>query len=93
MIMKNITLNLLKRVLKVFKDVDEKIDMRYIELSHFMLNLCFDDIKKKIYSYQNEELIQVYQDDVYAEFLQIYPASNERFRDDDEEYIKKRNFF
>ena len=82
------TLNLLKRVLKVFKDVDEKIDMRYIELSHFMLNLCFDDIKKKIYSYQNEELIQVYQDDAYTEFLQIYPASNERFRDDDEEYIK-----
>ena len=82
------TLKLLKRVLKVFRDVDEKIDMHYIELSHFMLNFCFDDIKKKIYSYQNEELIQVYQDEVYSEFLQIYPASNERFHDEDKKYEK-----
>ena len=85
------TLKLLKRVLKVFRDVDEKIDMHYIELSHFMLNFCFDDIKKKIYSYQNEELIQVYQDDVYSEFLQIYPASNERFHDEDKKYEKFLN--
>ena len=85
------TLKLLKRVLKVFRDVDEKIDMHYIELSHFMLNFCFDDIKKKIYSYQNEELIQVYQDEVYSEFLQIYPASNERFHDDDKKYEKFLN--
>ena len=85
------TLKLLKRVLKVFRDVDEKIDMHYIELSHFMLNFCFDDIKKKIYSYQNEELIQAYQDDVYSEFLQIYPASNERFHDEDKKYEKFLN--
>ena len=85
------TLKLLKRVLKVFRDVDEKIDMHYIELSHFMLNFCFDDIKKKIYSYQNEELIQVYQDEVYSEFLQIYPASNERFHDEDKKYKKFLN--
>jgi hypothetical protein len=85
------TLKLLKRVLKVFRDVDEKIDMHYIELSHFMLNFCFDDIKKKIYLYQNEELIQVYQDDVYSEFLQIYPASNERFHDEDKKYEKFLN--
>ena len=85
------TLKLLKRVLKVFRDVDEKIDMHYIELSHFMLNFCFDDIKKKIYSYQNEELIQVYQDEVYSEFLQIYPASNERFHDEDKKYEKFLN--
>ena len=85
------TLKLLKRILKVFRDVDEKIDMHYIELSHFMLNFCFDDIKKKIYSYQNEELIQVYQDEVYSEFLQVYPASNERFHDEDKKYAKFLN--
>ena len=79
-------INLLKRLLKVFKDVDEKIDMHYMELSHFMMNLCFDDIKNKIYSYENDELIQIYQDNVYSEFLHIYPSSNERFDDNDEDF-------
>ena len=72
-------LKLLKRMLKVFIEMDEKVYLNCIEISHFMMNLCFDDIKKKVYSSKNEELIKLYQNDVYLAFLEIFPSSNERF--------------
>jgi len=72
-------LKLLKRILKIFIDMDEKVYLNGIEISHFIMNLCFDDIKKKVYSSKNEELIKLYQNDVYFALLEIFPASNERF--------------
>ena len=80
------TINLLKKLLKIFKDADDKNNVHSIKLSHFMMNLCFDDIKNKIYSYKNEELIQFYLDNVYSEFLEIYPDSNDRFDHNNKKY-------
>ena len=41
-------LKLLKGMLKFYKDEDESINVKQIELSKFILNLCFDDIKNKV---------------------------------------------
>ena len=85
-----ILLNLLKRFLEVFKDIDgedeedddedENNVTKGIKLSHFMLNICFDDIKRKIFLSGNDELMKIYQNNVYGLFLGIFPSSNERFR-------------
>ena len=78
------TIKLLKRMLKAFKiEDDDIIDIDYITLDHFMMNLCFDEIKAKIYSYENEELIQMYLNEVYGEFMKIFPSTNERFKEDE----------
>ena len=71
-------------MLKAFKiEDDDIIDIDYITLDHFMMNLCFDEIKAKIYSYENEELIQMYLNEVYGEFMKIFPSTNERFKEDE----------
>ena len=72
-------LDLLKKTLKIFKEFDEKAHLNCIELSHFILNLCFDDIKRKVFSSKNEELIKLYQNEIYFAFFEIFPSSNERF--------------
>ena len=80
-------LKLLKGMLKFYKDEDESINVKQIELSKFILNLCFDDIKNKVYSSKNEELIEFYQEKIYSEFFTICPSSNQRI-ENEEKYNK-----
>ena len=80
-------LKLLKGMLKFFQDDDESINVKQIELSKFILNLCFDDIKSKVYSSKNEELIEFYQEKIYSEFFTICPSSNQRI-ENEEKYNK-----
>jgi len=80
-------LKLLKGMLKFFQDDDESINVKQIELSKFILNLCFDDIKSKVYSSKNEELIEFYQEKIYSEFFAICPSSNQRI-ENEEKYNK-----
>ena len=80
-------LKILKGMLKFYKDEDESITVKQIELSKFILNLCFDDIKNKVYSSKNEELIEFYQEKIYSEFFTICPSSNQRI-ENEEKYNK-----
>ena len=60
-------LNLLKRLLEISKDIDEKKkSKKIIKLPSFILNICFDDIKKKIIYSENEELKKLYQKNIYC---------------------------
>ena len=70
----------IKIIIKLLTKFKDDFNYHEIILSNYILNICFDEIKEKIYSYKNEELIQIYQNEIYAEMLNIFPASNERFR-------------
>ena len=72
-------LYLMKRLLEISKDIDEKKNMKKIKLPSFMLNICFDDIKKKMLSSENEELKKIYQKSIYCSLLTIFPSANDRF--------------
>ena len=73
-------LNLLKRLLEISKDIDEKKkSKKIIKLPSFILNICFDDIKKKIIYSENEELKKLYQKNIYCSLLTIFPSANDRF--------------
>lgn len=75
-------IQMIKRAIIVFQEDDEKLDLDNIKISNFIMNICFDDIKEKIYSYNNEELIQIYQKEIYCELLLLFPSTNERFNED-----------
>ena len=73
-------LDLLKRLLEMSKDIDEKRrSKKNIKLPSFILNICFDDIKKKMIYSPNEELKKIYQKNIYCPLLTIFPSANDRF--------------
>ena len=72
-------LNLMKKVLEMSKATNEKKNFKRIKLPSFMLNICFDDIKKKMLSSGHEELKELYQKSIYCSLLTIFPAANDRF--------------
>ena len=73
-------LHLLKRLLEMSKDIDEKKrSKKNIKLPSFILNICFDDIKEKLIYSENEELKKIYQKNIYCSFLTIFPSANDRF--------------
>ena len=74
-------INALKTAINIFKEDIENKDM-----AHFVINLCFDDLKQKIYSYNDDQLAEVYQRYVYAEMLGLFPSYNEPFDPKNEEY-------
>jgi hypothetical protein len=72
---------IMKKLLKIAKENDDylKNDYNRITIANFLLNICFDDLKDKIYSYKNQELIEIYQKEIYSDFLEIFPSTNKRF--------------
>jgi hypothetical protein len=75
-------INTLKKVINIFKeDEDNK------EMAHFIINICFDDMKKKIYDYNDDKLAEVYQKHVYAEILGLFPSFNEPFDSKDAVFL------
>ena len=80
------TIKTLKKVINIFKN-----DTEGISVANFVLNLCFDDLKKKIYSYNDNMLAEEYQKYVYSEILSLYPSFNDPFNAKNEEYINFMN--
>ena len=80
------TIKTLKKVINIFKD-----DIKGKSVANFVLNLCFDDLKKKIYSYNDNMLAEEYQKYVYSEILSLYPSFNDPFNAKNEEYINFMN--
>ena len=62
------------KAIKKFKD-----DKDNVEVAKYIINICFDDMKKKIYVYRNDKLEEIYQKHVYTEILGIFPSFNEPF--------------
>ena len=80
------TIKTLKKVINLFKD-----DPKGKSVANFVLNLCFDDLKKKIYSYNDNTLSEEYQKYVYSDILGLYPSFNDPFNSKNEEYIDFMN--
>jgi hypothetical protein len=80
------TIKTLKKVINIFKD-----DTKGKSVANFVLNICFDDLKKKIYSYNDNILAEEYQKYVYSEILSLYPSFNDPFNAKNEEYINFMN--
>ena len=80
------TIKTLKKVINIFKN-----DTEGKSVANFVLNLCFDDLKKKIYSYNDNMLAEEYQKYVYSEILSLYPSFNDPFNEKNEEYINFMN--
>ena len=55
-------------------------------MANFIINICFDDLKTKIYSYKDEQLVDIYQKKVYSEILGIFPSFNEPFNSENKEF-------
>ena len=77
----NIT-NILIKAIKLLKD-----DKKNISVANFIINICFDDLKKKIYSYKDEILAELYQKKVYTEILGIFPSFNEPFNWENKQFV------
>ena len=57
-------IKILKKAINIFKD-----DKENNSLANFIINICFDDMKKKVYSFNDKELEEFYQKHVYSEIL------------------------
>ena len=73
--------NILIKSIKLLKD-----DKENISVANFIINICFDDLKRKIYSYKDDKLIDIYQKNVYSEILGIFPSFNEPFNSKNQEF-------
>ena len=73
--------NILIKSIKLLKD-----DKENISVANFIINICFDDLKRKIYSYKDEKLVEIYQKNVYSEILGIFPSFNEPFNSKNQEF-------
>ena len=67
-------LKTLKKTINIFKD-----DKENKSVATFIINICFDDMKKKVYSFNDKELEEFYQKNVYSEILGIFPSFNDQF--------------
>ena len=65
-------ITIIKRGINIFKE-----DKENIYLAHFIINICFDDLKKKIYAYKDKNLEDIYHNYIYSEILKIFPSFNE----------------
>ena len=74
-------IKILIKAIKIFKD-----DKENISIANFIINICFDDLKTKIYSYEDDKLAEIYQKYVYSEILGIFPSFNEPFYSNNEEF-------
>ena len=74
-------IKLMKKAINIFKD-----DKDNNSLANFIINICFDDMKKKIYKYKDNNLEDFYQNFVYSEILGIFPSFNEPFNDKNENF-------
>ena len=67
-------IKILIKAINMFKDNKD-----HVEVAKFIINICFDDMKQKIYFYHNDKLEEIYQKYVYSEILGIFPSFNEPF--------------
>ena len=74
-------IKILIKAIKIFKD-----DKESISIANFIINICFDDLKTKIYSYGDNKLAEIYQKYVYSEILGLFPSFNEPFNSNNEEF-------
>ena len=74
-------IKILIKAIKIFKD-----DKENISIANFIINICFDDLKTKIYSYGDDKLAEIYQKYVYSEILGLFPSFNEPFNSNNEEF-------
>ncbi len=74
-------LKTLKKAINIFKD-----DKENKSVATFIINICFDDMKKKVYSFNDKELEEFYQKHVYSEILGIFPSFNDQFSFKNKEY-------
>ena len=74
-------IKMLTKAINIFKE-----DKESISVANFIINICFDDLKKKFYSYNDDKLENIYQNHVYSEILGIFPSFNEPFNAKNEEF-------
>ena len=65
-------ITIIKRAINIFKE-----DKENFYVAHFVINICFDDLKKKIYMYKDKNLEDIYHNYIYSEILKIFPSFNE----------------
>lgn len=70
----------LNKAITIFKD-----DKENISVAKLIINLCFDDLREKIYEYGNDKLNEIYQKYAFSEMLEIFPSINEEFNSKNEE--------
>ena len=75
------TVKIIKKTLNIFKDDEDNKS-----LANFIINICFDDLKEKIYSYNDDKLAEVYQKHVYCEILEIFPSFNDKFDQNNKDF-------
>ena len=74
-------IKILTKAITIFKE-----DKEGIPVANFIINICFDDLKKKIYSYHDDKLEDIYQKHIYSEILGIFPSFNEPFNAKNEQF-------
>ena len=62
-------ITIIKRAINIFKE-----DKENFYVAHFVINICFDDLKKKIYMYKDKILEDIYHNYIYSEILKIFPS-------------------
>ena len=56
-------------------------------MANFIINICFDDLKTKIYSYKDEILVELYHKKVYTQIIGIFPSLNEPFNWENKQFL------
>ena len=74
-------ITIIKRAINFFKE-----DKENKFLAHFIINICFDDLKKKIYMYKDKNLEDIYHNYIYSEILGIFPSFNEPINQKNEKF-------
>ena len=73
-------IKILNKAITIFKD-----DKENISVAKLIINLCFDELREKVYEYGNDKLNEIYQKYAFSEMLGIFPSINEQFDSKNEE--------
>ena len=74
-------IKIIKKAIIIFKD-----DKENVSVANFIINICFDDMKKKIYSFNDKNLEELYHKHVYSKILGIFPSFNDQFNFKNKEF-------
>ena len=74
-------IKMLNRAITIFKD-----DKENVSVAKLTINLCFDELREKIYEYGDDKLNEIYQKYAFSEMLGIFPTINEQFNSKNEEF-------
>ena len=73
-------IKILNKAITIFKD-----DKENISVAKLIINLCFDELREKVYEYGNDKLNEIYQKYAFSEMLGIFPSINDQFNSKNEE--------